>query len=318
MRTHLIGYLLDALDEPTRHHVQQALLEQPQLRHDLEILRRALEPLVSDRRDEPPPPGLVERTLARIDAWEQAADELPSAAHGWLAPVSATTASITPENLWGGEDDREAASAWWSRPNVLVGIGVCCLILGLVAPMLLRVQHTHQIQLCQNNLRMLHQGVISYAAQHEGRFPMIAQEAAGATQSPTQFMHILHDQGYLPSNPSFACPDAVASTTELGNTYAYPLGYRDEAGRLHGFDLQTASDWTPLAADLPASHRQGKQSGGPHGHGQNVLFFGGQVRFCNAPTVGFGGDDIYRNLYGQVQAGITPWDSVLAGADARP
>jgi len=56
----------------------------------------------------------------------------------------------------------------------------------------------------------------------------------------------------------------------------------------------------------------------PHGGSMNVLFVGGNVRATTSPLVGPGGDDIYRNVHGQVAAGANRSDAVLGGPGARP
>ena len=45
MREDLLGYLLNALDEAERQRVFEALQKDPQLRQELETLRRDLRPL---------------------------------------------------------------------------------------------------------------------------------------------------------------------------------------------------------------------------------------------------------------------------------
>jgi hypothetical protein len=75
----------------------------------------------------------------------------------------------------------------------------------------------------------------------------------------------------------------------------------------------------PIAADLPsasAAPLAGPVS--PHAACMNVLFVGGNVRTTKSPNVGPRGDDIYRNVYGNVAAGANRADAVLGGAGATP
>ena len=70
-------------------------------------------------------------------------------------------------------------------------------------------------------------------------------------------------------------------------------------------------------ADRP--HDGGRGNSPNHGGaGQNVLYIGGQVRWCVGPNVGVGRDDIYLNLNNRVLAGEQHFDSVLGPSDATP
>ena len=72
MRDELIGYLLGSLDEETQDRLEDRLVTDPELQRDLERLRRGMRVLTGPSGERPrlpaPPPGLVDRTLARIDA----------------------------------------------------------------------------------------------------------------------------------------------------------------------------------------------------------------------------------------------------------
>lgn len=69
MRDDLVGYLIGALDAPDSHRVE-AMLADPltgeSVRRDLELLRRSMTPLASDRQADPAPVGLATRTLEMI------------------------------------------------------------------------------------------------------------------------------------------------------------------------------------------------------------------------------------------------------------
>ena len=57
-----MGYLRDALEPAEREAVEEQLLNDPQLRVELELIHQGLEPLRADRGTFAPPPGLAERT----------------------------------------------------------------------------------------------------------------------------------------------------------------------------------------------------------------------------------------------------------------
>jgi hypothetical protein len=71
-----------------------------------------------------------------------------------------------------------------------------------------------------------------------------------------------------------------------------------------------------------ADHRpvecQTENSPNHGGQGQNVLYIGGNVRWCANPAAGRDGDNIYLNRDRKVQAGVSRDDTVLGSGDARP
>jgi hypothetical protein len=106
-----------------------------------------------------------------------------------------------------------------------------------------------------------------------------------------------------------------ALTRDLGGDYAYSLGYR-EGGELMGL-RRDSGDLLPILADRARTDGRGN-SPNHGGAGQNVLYIGGQVRWCVEPTVGVDRDDIYRNLKNQVLAGEHQLDTVLGSSEATP
>ena len=113
----------------------------------------------------------------------------------------------------------------------------------------------------------------------------------------------------------------LSNVDQLASCYAYSLGYRDEAGQLHGLK-RAGNDRVPLLADRPFVAQNdpdnpSRQNSPNHGgDGQNVLFVGGNVQFLRDHTIN--SDDIYTNRRNQVKAGLDEWDSVLGASDDRP
>ncbi len=113
-----------------------------------------------------------------------------------------------------------------------------------------------------------------------------------------------------------------------GVGYTYTLGFRTPGGGITG--LRRSDGWphehdlVPISADLPPVRADlppvraalGEATVSPHGHGLNVLFAGGHVRFTTSPFLG--GDDIYRNALGEVAAGLNRGDAVLGRPADRP
>ena len=76
MREDLVGHLLGAIEPSESKAIEMALadpLRGPSLRHDLDRLQLALEPLAGDRDVLPAPAGLAGRTMRFIVEQESAA-----------------------------------------------------------------------------------------------------------------------------------------------------------------------------------------------------------------------------------------------------
>ena len=105
--------------------------------------------------------------------------------------------------------------------------------------------------------------------------------------------------------------------------YTYTLGYRVPGGDLYGLRRPDGStdelDLVPITADFPST--EAAPTAGPtcpHTQGMNVLFVGGNVRVTTSALVGPGGDDIFRNVFGEVAAGADRTDVVLGRPGDRP
>lgn len=324
MEENLVGYLLGALDSESHREVESYLNGNPEAQQRLDLLRRSLAPLESDRDTIAPPPGLALRTLAAIAEFR--CRQLPAAPE----PV---VLSIAPPSR-----------SWWRRADILVAAGLLLAVIGVGLPVVSDARHKKTLLECENNLRQIHQSLVSYANQHDGRFPKVEEHpplnVAGV------FVPILHDAGLLPADVRVHCPGATDTAPprwtleqlrnmpaaeferrapDLACGYAYTLGYRDATGRHHGQRLEPNEDgngYTPIVADCPripqgegATDRDNSPN---HGGGQNVLFVNGNVRFCKHRNVGVGNDDIYHNRDRRVGAGLDRWDTVLGASADRP
>src|SRR5947208_16413620 len=109
MNEHLVGYLLDCLDEGTHRAVDRYLEASAEGRRSLERLRTALAPLEADRGDREPPRDLLIRTLTQIA--EHGARELPRA-------------PAMPRAFAGG-------CPFWRRADFLVAASLVLLVTGL-------------------------------------------------------------------------------------------------------------------------------------------------------------------------------------------
>jgi hypothetical protein len=320
MDENLLGYLLDALDPDARRAVEAHLRARPEARLRLAELRRLLAPLDADAETPEPPPDLAERTLERV------ADR----------PIRRLPAAPPPSPGQAGAPVRRNLR----RADLIAASLVLVLTAGLGMTWLARQWRDYQVLACQNNLRQMWTALQGYADQHPengGAFPRVQSEPprnfAGV------FTPILADSGVLTAETTPTCPapgrrgpapcsladlddlarnqpdEYRARTRDLGGDYAYTLGYR-VGDALMGLS-RDSGDLLPILADRPSDAGAGN-SPNHGGAGQNVLYIGGQVRWCAEPNVGVDQDDIYLNLKYRVLAGEHRFDTVLGPSEAAP
>jgi hypothetical protein len=320
MEENLVGYLLKSLDAGERHQVEASLQTQPELRARLQLLERALAPLAADVETPEPRPGLILSTLALIA--EHQCHQLPSAP----PPSRNQVETMGRRRL--------------RRPDVLVAAMLLVVLGGIGASALVHLWRDRVYRReCENNLRLVWGGLQQYCDANNGSFPRV--EEKGPRSVAGIFVPILNDNQLLSSEVSLTCPAqgrravqcrSIHELEELYDTqpkafheearqlagnYAYTLGYRDGAGH-HGLRCDSGEkDKLPIMADRLESL---SQSNSPNhgGQGQNVLYLGGNVRFCTQRTVGINSDDIYTNWDQQVLAGKAREDTVLGPSDASP
>jgi hypothetical protein len=346
----LIGYLLDLLDPAERVAIAARIATDPETAGNLERLRAVAAPMLADieRDDTPEPPvGLAVRTIARVAehvALHEPRPSEPAASESDFAALVGSACADVPPDLEFASGTRarlpnqtlpaaasaspvaprpregpELRSGLRLRADVLVAACIAFVAFGLVLSGVAKARYHNQVLACQNSLRTLYTGLSGYAdADSQGRYPQV-----GTAEYPTAdlFAASLIDRGFLPPDYKPGCPAASDCPA-----YTYTLGFRGPGGQVQGLsrpransDASEENDLMPIAADLPAetaAPTPGPIS--PHAACMNVLFVGGNVRFTSSPNVGPRGDDIYRNLFGQVAAGADRTDAVLGGSGDRP
>jgi hypothetical protein len=295
----LVGYVLGSVEADERKRIDAAVRESPAVRRRLNRLRKVLSPLEAVRDDDGLPPGLAERTVAYVlsHAARLPHDGRPSPARRVEVP----------------SDQPVFQPSRWRRADALVAACILVVLSGLAISGFSRMHFRHEIAVCQNNMRQLHMALTNYSEKHQGSFPQVQDQPpynlAGA------FIPILQDAGAFPAAGIPDCPAVIVvrNGPQPRVTYAYTLGYRDGQGRLHGLrrdDNPIGNDVIPILSDVPRPVN--------HRGGYNVLFIGGNVRFCTSPNVGVDGDDIFLNQASQVAAGLNRMDSVLAPGHTPP
>ena len=326
----IVRYLLNELSAEEQEQLRQCLPAAGQEGVRLEQWQQLLVLLRESNETGPRPAAdLTLRTLARTAEY--------AVAHGLLdqlvppsGPITPLRGRTAPPSLASGIRSRfhELSDpwfpTWWQRTDFAVAAVIAFLAIGISLVGLEKLRHNHQISACQDQLRQVYRGLVSYSEVHDGRFPQVGTPrvpVAGA------FLSELERTGHLPSDSPPLCPALPAmhqpgSRSEIATetrraSFAYSLGYLTPAGELQGLRRDIGSyetaDWLPIAADLPG------RSGQPiHHHGQNVLYTGGTVRFMVTPYAGIHGDHIYHNEAGVVRAGLHPQDTVLGHGENRP
>ncbi len=313
----LVGFLLN-LDEPDeRAAVERQLLRDPAVRRDLELLQRGLKPLEADREAPVPPRDLVARTIARVAGHicahqprvETETSPTQPAADSRFPRLSADKWRAILNQL----DRRQMPPSRWQSSDLVIAASVLVIGFGVILTGLPYLKHRAKVSACQNQMRQLYAALDGYAERHAGQFPQVRDDVPMSTVATV--LTELRLSGDLPQAERTACPAAPLGFA----SYAYTLGYRDEAGHLHGLNRdvpRVTRSVLPLAADRPAI---GRTTPNPdHRTGQNVLFLDGHIMFCTTGRVGVDGDDIYRNQLGQVRAGVSLFDTVLGVGGDRP
>jgi len=316
----LLGHLLKANDAATTREVERRLSSDPLAVHDLAALRAALAPLEAARADYEPPADLWKRTLARVAEHivatagpatspdDAVTDELIRRAAAVAEPGMPLPEVIVPASTC------DASPLPARRRNVVAVLGLSLAVLALAFPVVFHLRANQKQVACQDTMREFYVAAATYSDHHNGEFPKVADGQPAATAADA-----LKVYGYLPDQKRLTCPAAPpeeSAPAALAN-YAYSLGFRDESGQLQGLDRRPGSDVMPILADAPV-RSAGQVLPVNHRRGQNVLFAGGNVRFCTTSAVGVGGDDIFTNARGEVGAGLYRLDCALGRPEEIP
>ena len=321
-----IGYILNLSGLDERAEVETILATHPDAVAQVERLRAAISPLAVDREAPAPPAGLALRTVGRLAEVLVATEPGSLTGPGKQPPLATPASSQTPRGTFPTDRSDLRGVGGRFRFDLVVAAGIGLMAVGLVFSFVSRVRYQNEVLACQNNLRILGQGLTGYANTHANQFPKV-----GAQPYPTagSFVAALADAGQCPPGFHAVCPAAALipddgySRATGPVTYSYTLGHVAPSGGILGLSRSTDpsddNDLIPISADYPAeSSAPGSGPTSPHRWGHNVLFAGGNVRFATTATVGVNGDDIYRNKRGVVAAGLDRADAVLGIAGDQP
>lgn len=288
----LIGFVLGTLSEDERAEFEAKLYSQPELRGQVEALRRRLAPLAAWQVEEPPA-DLADRIMARVAT---------------TTPLKYVAERVTmpPER-----EPSAASRRPFATLNELVALAAClAIIVGIMFPGVTRRNHVAVQARCAQNLAAVAGGFGQYAAMFGGqprvympppnnfiRRPMrnhmapviqirliVPAQLVCPTQTgeiPTEeevrqnvgaFLNNVHFRFYSVQNPN-------GPATSVANPSAMPMLADPNP-------MFTGGRYVPKQADANSyAHR---------GRGQNTLFQDGSVQFLPTPVIGNPSDNIWR------------------------
>jgi hypothetical protein len=316
LREQLIGYALGALDDAEQLEIEQRLTADPQLRRDLEVVQKSLEPLADAYVEHDPPPGLAAKACS------------------YVASEAERLQVVQPGRL-SGSVSLETRSRWALADWLVVG-GICASAVLLFFPAVLNSRFLSRVTMCQDNLRHLGTSLIRYSEYvGNGAFPAV--ETEGNRSFAGIYGPKLAECGLLPDNRRVICPDSeLAAKTEFfriptvaeideargrqililqrlaGGSYAYSLGVILNGQHRAVKNLGRAH--FAIMADSPRN----SLSQPAHQHGQNILYEDLHITFvANGPNVKLV-DDPFCNRFGRCEAGVDINDAVVAPSDCPP
>jgi hypothetical protein len=323
VRELLLGYVLGALDQHEVVAAEELLLLRPELHDELDRLRELLDPLDDIPNDEEPPANLAERTCNLVEFHARREDE--------SLPLEPTTQSPARSIVLTGEGSP------WSSMDMFVAIGICLTLAFLFFPALAASRDQARTMQCQNQLSHLGLALNMYYDRF-GTYPAIPADGdlsfAGIFASSLRQTGLLEDDTDLlcPASPmaesferwsgvhtveEYSDPNSKVNLTELrqsGGSYAYCLGVFDDGQ--YGTPEQNDRPTFALLGDGSWTNRDGRYGHGKNG--QNLLYLDGSVRWVHTVGLDYLPDHPYRNLRGQVSAGLTPDDAVLGDSTMAP
>lgn len=319
-REHLLGYLLGALERTEHEQVEAEIEANPALRAELRRLEACLGRVGLDEEPEhfDPPAGLAQRACRLVADRRK---EYVVTRQSWTVATAESQRGMT-----------------WV--NLLTVASVLVAGAALFFPALNHSLEQSQRAACQNNLRQIGFAAHEYAERDpSGNFPRV--QPVGNSGVAGIYAPLLVGKQLILDTATFLCPSMARTrkshklhvpTQEeidqasgealeelqrtMGGDYGYSLGYRlgDEllppcnSGRC---------DYI-LMGDAPCDTMPGRRSVNHGGHGQNLLYEDGHIKFIRTIPCPQLPDDPFYNLDGRVGAGLNRNDSAIGASHERP
>jgi len=328
----LVGYCLGALEEGESQQVELALADPvrgPDLRRNLDLIRKALRPLDRDRGPMAPRAGLAKRTVAFV-ASQTTPATVPMRPTTRPAAPTRPAARTREDAEWQGTSGRQ----WLDRMIIAASALAACV---LVAPLLLESITDARARRAQRNLQSLAGSLQGYAGAHR-QYPSPPGEgplSRAGLYAPTLVSEhrlvaddgtVLSPDSELSRRGNFRVPSmeelrAAVGTPEfdelvrtMGGDYGYTMGHRDASGELLPIVDQHRRHH-PLMADAP---NEGGERSDNHPEGVHfILFEDGHVERAQSDAL-HRDDHLYRNHDGEFRAGKDAEDAVIGDSHHQP
>ncbi len=318
----LLGYHLGIADEETRARVEAAFGDAESLASAREALQAFLAPLDADVAPVPPP-DLVAAILDRVEAAENV---LPMRQADPAGAASAEPAARELTPVLPAAADHGTAGGPLLSLREIVGLAAAILIfIGILVPGYRTARRAAQRTVCADNLRLIGNGYVRYAAANGRYWPYARPVPVGASWSSTagpgvaRFRNSQHVfqlvRGRYTRPKDHICPsregdfalrtdspeDLDGFPDPRNNSYATNFITRPWKQGEFAAQMPIMADETPLVDQhrrlVPLSRASMNSNSHGRSFGQNVLRINVSVRFFKSPDVGIDDDDIYR-LYG--------------------
>lgn len=303
MREQLLGYLLGALEPHEHAEVAAKVAADAELRRELELLAKSLEPLADEHHE--PPPGLAQK------ACQYVADRRGPGAGQF------------------------GACSQWRLQDLCVASALFAAVMMLVVPAVYQSRTQAHLEYCQRNLATLGQALVQFSQIHNNEFPQVPVQgnlaAAGIYAPLLREAGLIVDSNVVcPASQMRKCSEFRIPTRDellaarggllqrlqstMGGSYGYCIGYVQN-GRYH-VRCNRGRENFALVADVPLQWVNEPTS--HHGRGQNVMFEDGHVRYVSTAKLSDGDDHFFMNGLGYVAAGIGADDAVIAPSGTQP
>ncbi len=335
MREDLLGYLLGALEPHEARRVEALLRTDPALRDELAAVERLLRPLDDSASiPEPPPLGLIERTLANLPPLPPM--ESPSQPTAGSARTPLPTLGMT------REPSTRPARRWadWAAGSVAAAV-----LLSLLLPTLAEGRFAARRNACQDQLRRFGTAITQFVMlNQQQRLPSVAQSGPEAfagvyavrlldagllddpsmrwcpsfsvDQRPFTDRDLMGSDGLIDSQNLFTATqdELLRWQQRAGGDYAYSLGVIEgdhyATPRYEARSSFAVMSDAPITSLIDTAIRS--EQLGHDGRGMNVLYEDGRVQFVSLKSLQSLPDHPLVNDRGQVEAGVDLDDAVLA------
>jgi len=211
--------------------------------------------------------------------------------------------------------------------EVLIVVLVLGVLAGLILPALAAARERARRTRCASNLKCIGYGLHLYSSDYNELFPSYGAAASTpdeaavtdpAVANPMASLGMLYPD-FISDGKVFICPSAYVAipveedlpTAELTRLRAGAREFDTLFTRKHSdyaYDPGHTAEHHASVAVAADTGSPGRNSLNHYGDGQNVLFIGSNVEWCETPYYGYERDDIYAPGYTDPSGATSPPD----------